>query len=123
MSVLNYLKANKKVKGEHKTTIKKDMTIEQMRGKIDTLIAQSYSYIGRTAFYPVISVEDINTISDLILAIEHNMNKTLLPLSLRTNSELCSAIQFGRYNFDNETYVSLLKAYINYLIENNIPNN
>lgn len=117
MSILNYLKTNnKKVKGVHK-----DMSIESMRGKIDSLIAQSYSYVGRTAFCPIISVEDIDTISDLILGIERKLNKTIIPSSLKTNSELCSVIQFIRYDIDDETYVAVLKQYINYLIEKNIP--
>lgn len=124
MSILNYLKANNteinKKKGARKT-IKKDMSIESMRGKIDSIIAQSYSYVGRTAFCPIISVEDIDTISELILGIERKLNMTIIPARLTTNSELCSAIQFIRYDLDDETYVAVLKQYINYLIEKNIP--
>ena len=84
------------------------------------ILSISYSPVGRTAVDPIISVDTVNTISELIVNIERKMNKTILPLSLSI-SELISAIQFSRYNCDNETYVALLKQYVNYLIENNIP--
>ena len=119
MSLLKTLEANKKVKVELKTT-NKNLTIEKMRDKIDSIISISYSPVGRTAVDPIISVETVNTISELIVDIERKMNKTILPLSLSI-SELISTIQFSRYNCDNETYVALLKQYVNYLIEYNIP--
>lgn len=119
MSLLKTLEASKKVKVERKTT-NKNLTIEKMRDKIDSMIAISYSSVGRTAFDPIISVDTVNTISELIVNIERKMNKNILPLSLSI-SELGSAIQFNRYNCDNKTYVALLKQYVNYLIEQNIP--
>ena len=121
MSLMSKLKTNKKVKGARKATIKKDMTIEKMRDKIDTILSQSYSPCGRTAYNPSISVEDVDAISELILGIERKLNKTILPSRLVTNSELCSVIQFNRWHIDDETYVAVLKQYYNYLIENNIP--
>ena len=123
MSLMSKLKTNKKVKGARKVTTKKDMSIEQMRDRIDCIIAQSYSPVGKTAYNPIISVEDVNTITDLISAMEHKLGKTILPSRLVTNSELCSVIQFNRRYIDDETYVAVLKQYYNYLIENNIPNN
>lgn len=122
MSLLKTLEMNK-VKVERKTTKKKELTIEKMRDKIDSILSFSYAYVGRTAVYPIISVESVNTISELIVDIERKMNKTILPMRLETISELCSAIELCRYNddYDDETYVALLKQYVNYLIENNIP--
>ena len=120
MSLLNTLEASKKVKVERKSTKKKELTIEKMRDKIDSMIAISYSSVGRTAAYPIISVETVNTISDLIVDIERKMNKTILPLSL-SNSDLCTCVQSNRYRYNDETYVALLKGYVNYLIGNNIP--
>ena len=122
MSILKTLEASKKVKVERKTT-NKNLTIEKMRDKIDSILSYSYAYVGRTAVDPIISLEKVNTISDLIVDIERKMNKTILPSSLGTISELCSAVQTCRYNdeYDDETYVALLKQYVNYLIENNIP--
>ena len=120
MSLLKTLESSKKVKVERKTTKKKELTIEKMRWKIDCMIADSYTFIGRTAFNPIISLETVNTISELIVDIERKMNKTILPSSL-SNSQLCSCIQTSRYVYDDETYVALLKQYVNYLIEQNIP--
>lgn len=120
MSLLNTLEVSKKVKVERKTTTK-NLTIEKMRDKIDSIIAISYSSVGRTAYDPIISVESVNTISDLIVAIERKLNVTILPVRGLTNSELCSVIQTNRYTYNIETYVALLKGYVNYLIENNIP--
>ena len=117
MSLLKTLESNK-VKVERKTT-NKSLTIEKMRDKIDNMIAISYSSIGRTAVDPIISVETVNTISKLIVDIERKMNKTILPLSLSI-SELCTCVQTNRYRYDDETYIALLKQYVNYLIEKNI---
>ena len=114
---MSLLKTNK-VKVECKTT-NKNLTIEKMRDKIDSMIAISYSSVGRTAVDPIISLETVNTISDLIVDIERKMNKTILPLSLSI-SELCTCVQTNRYRCDNETYVALLKQYVNYLIEKNL---
>ena len=119
MSLLKTLEMNK-VKVERKTT-NKNLTIEKMREQINCIITSSYSYVGRTAVDPIISVESVNKISDLIVNIEHKMDKTILPMRFKTISELCSTIQFSRYTCDDIIYVSLLKAYVNYLIENNIP--
>ena len=125
MSILKTLEASKEVKVERKTTKKKELTIERMRDKIDSILSHSYAYVGRTAVDPIISVESINTISELIVDIERKMNKTILPSSLSTISELCSAVQTSRYNdeYDDETYVALLKQYVNYLIEKKIYQN
>ena len=117
MSLLKTLETNK-VKVERKTT-NKNLTIEKMRDKIDIILSHSYAYVGRTAVDPIISLETVNTISDLIVDIERKMNKTILPLSLSI-SELCTCVQTNRYRCDNETYVALLKQYVNYLIEKNL---
>ena len=121
MSLLKTLEASKKVKVERKTT-NKNLTIEKMRDKIDSILAISYSSVGRTAVDPIISVDTVNTISELIVDIERKMNKTILPTSLSI-SELCTCVQTNRYRYDNETYVALLKQYVNYLIEKIYQNN
>ena len=115
MSLLKTLETNK-MKVECKT-INKNLTIEKMRDKIDSILSISYSPVGRTAVDPIISVESVNTISELIVDIERKLNKTILPSRLLSP---CSAMS-SRYNYDDETYVGLLKQYVNYLIENNIP--
>ena len=94
--------------------MKKELTIEKIRDKIDRIITQTYSGVGKE-----ITLEEVDKISDLILGIENKLNKTIIPSKLKT--ELVTAVHLSRYNFDDETYVSVLKQYINYLIENNIP--